>query len=114
MTVDAALAASIVSNLATTDYVVQADNSITVSSAINYAGTRAATLTFDAGTGAVHAGTITVSAAISSTAAALTLVVEGNATFNNKPSLNGGQIRAQGAAGVTLNSGSWNDTLFTG
>lgn len=62
----------------------------------------------------MHAGTITVSAAINSTASALTLVVDGNATFNNKPSLNGGQIRAQGAAGVTLNSGSWNDTLFTG
>ena len=114
VTIDATLAASIVSNLATTDYVVQADNSITVSSAINYSGTRAASLTLDAGTGAVHAGTITVSAAINSTGSALTLVVDGNATFASKPSLNGGQIRAQGAAGVTLNSGSWNDTLFTG
>ena len=114
VTIDATLAASIVSNLATTDYVVQADNSITVSSAINYSGTRAASLTLDAGTGAVHAGTITVSAAINSTGSALTLVVDGNATFDSKPSLNGGQIRAQGAAGVRLNSGSWNDTLFTG
>ena len=114
VTIDATLAASIVSNLATTDYVVQADNSITVSSAINYSGTRAATLTLDAGTGAVHAGTITVGASIASSVAALNLTVNGVTTFNTAPTLRGGLVQALGAADVTLNAGSWSSAQFTG